>query len=60
MTYVLAGSVEHRDNLRNKVNIPAGDVQWMSAGSRVLHQEMLKGDTQGRTYSFQLWATNGT
>ncbi|MGB9464889.1 MAG: pirin family protein [Candidatus Acidiferrum sp.] len=60
ITYVLAGSVEHRDNLGNKGDIPAGDVQWMNAGSRLLHQEMLKGDTQGHMYSFQLWATNGT
>jgi quercetin 2,3-dioxygenase len=53
---VLAGSVEHRDSLGNKGKMTAGDVQWMTAGSGILHQEMPKGDQQGRMHGFQLWA----
>src|SRR5580704_9532567 len=45
ITYVLAGSVEHGDSLGNKGKMAAGDVQWMTAGSGILHQEMPKGDT---------------
>jgi quercetin 2,3-dioxygenase len=56
ITYVLAGSVEHRDSLGNKGKMTAGDVQWMTAGSGILHQEMPKGDVQGRMHGFQLWA----
>ena len=56
ITYVLAGSVEHGDSLGNKGTMGAGDVQWMTAGSGILHQEMPKGDTQGRMHGFQLWA----
>ena len=56
ITYVLAGSVEHGDSLGNKGKMAAGDVQWMTAGSGILHQEMPKGDTQGRMHGFQLWA----
>ena len=56
ITYVLAGSVEHRDSLGNKGVLGAGDVQWMTAGSGILHQEMPKGDEHGRMYGFQLWA----
>jgi len=56
ITYVLAGSVEHGDSLGNKGKMSAGDVQWMTAGSGILHQEMPKGDTQGRMHGFQLWA----
>jgi redox-sensitive bicupin YhaK (pirin superfamily) len=56
ITYVLAGSVEHGDSLGNKGIMTAGDVQWMTAGSGILHQEMPKGDTQGRMHGFQLWA----
>jgi quercetin 2,3-dioxygenase len=56
ITYVLAGSVEHGDSLGNKGKMTAGDVQWMTAGSGILHQEMPKGDTQGRMHGFQLWA----
>jgi redox-sensitive bicupin YhaK (pirin superfamily) len=56
ITYVLAGSVEHGDNLGNKGKMTAGDVQWMTAGSGILHQEMPKGDGQGRMHGFQLWA----
>src|SRR5712672_1842646 len=57
ITYVLAGSVEHGDSLGNKGKMGAGDVQWMTAGSGILHQEMPKGDAQGRMHGFQLWAT---
>jgi len=56
ITYVLAGSVEHGDSLGNKGKMGAGDVQWMTAGSGILHQEMPKGDAQGRMHGFQLWA----
>jgi hypothetical protein len=56
ITYVLAGRVEHGDSLGNKGQMGAGDVQWMTAGSGILHQEMPKGDTQGRMHGFQLWA----
>ncbi len=56
ITYVLAGSVEHGDSLGNRGAIQAGDVQWMTAGSGILHQEMPKGDPSGRMHGFQLWA----
>jgi redox-sensitive bicupin YhaK (pirin superfamily) len=56
ITYVLAGSVEHGDSLGNKGKMTPGDVQWMTAGSGILHQEMPKGDAQGRMHGFQLWA----
>jgi redox-sensitive bicupin YhaK (pirin superfamily) len=56
ITYVLAGSVAHGDSLGNKGSMGAGDVQWMTAGSGILHQEMPKGDAQGRMHGFQLWA----
>jgi redox-sensitive bicupin YhaK (pirin superfamily) len=56
ITYVLAGSVEHADSLGHKGTIAAGDVQWMTAGSGIIHQEMPKGDSQGRMHGFQLWA----
>jgi hypothetical protein len=56
ITYVLAGSVEHGDSLGNAGELGAGDVQWMTAGSGILHQEMPKGDAQGRMHGFQLWA----
>ncbi len=56
ITYVLAGKVEHADSTGNGGSIGAGDVQWMTAGSGILHQEMPKGDAQGRMYGFQLWA----
>ena len=56
ITYVLAGSVEHGDSLGNKGKMTAGDVQWMTAGSGILHQEMPKGDDRGRMHGFQLWA----
>ena len=56
ITYVLNGDVEHGDSLGNKGMISSGDVQWMTAGSGIIHQEMPKGDQNGRMYGFQLWA----
>jgi quercetin 2,3-dioxygenase len=56
ITYVLAGSVEHGDSLGNRGTLGAGDVQWMTAGSGILHQEMPQGDPRGRMHGFQLWA----
>jgi redox-sensitive bicupin YhaK (pirin superfamily) len=56
ITYVLAGEVAHGDSLGNKGRMGAGDVQWMTAGSGILHQEMPSGDAQGRMHGFQLWA----
>jgi len=56
ITYVLAGNVDHGDSLGNSGTLGAGDVQWMTAGSGILHQEMPKGDGQGRMHGFQLWA----
>ncbi len=56
ITYVLAGSVEHGDSMGNKGVISSGDIQWMTAGSGIIHQEMPKGDTKGRMHGFQLWA----
>ena len=53
---MLAGEVEHGDSLGNKGKMTAGDVQWMTAGSGILHQEMPKGDEHGRMHGFQLWA----
>jgi hypothetical protein len=55
VTYVLAGTVEHGDSLGNRGAIAAGDVQWMTAGSGIIHQEMPKGDPSGRMHGFQLW-----
>jgi quercetin 2,3-dioxygenase len=56
ITYVLAGEVAHGDSLGNKGRMTSGDVQWMTAGSGILHQEMPKGDANGRMHGFQLWA----
>jgi hypothetical protein len=56
ITYVLGGDVEHGDSMGNRGSITAGDVQWMTAGSGVIHQEMPKGDVRGRLEGFQLWA----
>jgi len=56
ITYVLAGQVEHGDSLGNHGNLGAGDVQWMTAGRGILHQEMPQGDAHGRMHGFQLWA----
>ena len=56
ITYVLAGQVDHGDSLGNSGTLSGGDVQWMTAGSGIIHQEMPKGDAQGRMHGFQLWA----
>jgi quercetin 2,3-dioxygenase len=56
ITYVLAGEVEHGDSLGNRGTLGAGDVQWMTAGSGIMHQEMPRGDAKGRMHGFQLWA----
>jgi len=56
ITYVLAGTVEHGDSLGNRGSLGAGDIQWMTAGSGILHQEMPQGDSHGRMHGFQLWA----
>ena len=56
ITYVLEGDVEHQDSLGNKGNIRSGDVQWMTAGSGIIHQEMPQGDAKGRMWGFQLWS----
>src|SRR4029079_9356692 len=56
ITYVLAGQVEHGDSLGNRGNLGAGDVQWMTAGREIRHQEMPQGDAHGRMHGFQLWA----
>lgn len=56
ITYVLSGTVDHGDSLGNEGSLGAGDVQWMTAGRGILHQEMPKGDETGRMHGFQLWA----
>jgi hypothetical protein len=56
ITYVLAGNVNHGDSLGNKGTISAGDVQWMTAGSGIIHQEMPHGNERGQMHGFQLWA----
>ena len=56
ITYVLHGEVDHGDSLGNTGTLAAGDVQWMTAGRGIMHQEMPRGDAQGRMHGFQLWA----
>ena len=56
ITYVLAGEVAHADSIGNRGSINAGDVQWMTAGRGIIHQEMPRGDAVGRMHGFQLWA----
>ena len=56
ITYVLAGTVEHGDSLGNRGRLGAGDLQWMTAGSGILHQEMPQGNARGQMHGFQLWA----
>lgn len=55
ITYVLGGTVEHSDSLGNSGSLGAGDVQWMTAGSGILHQEMPQGNAAGQMHGFQLW-----
>ena len=56
ITYVLAGTVDHADSLGNRGKLGAGDIQWMTAGSGILHQEMPAGNAKGQMHGFQLWA----
>ena len=56
ITYVLAGEVDHGDSLGNTGTLGAGDVQWMTAGSGIMHQEMPRGNAKGQMHGFQLWA----
>jgi len=56
ITYILSGKVEHGDSLGNQGVLAAGDVQWMTAGSGIIHQEMPRGDSDGKMHGFQLWA----
>ena len=56
ITYVLDGTVEHGDSLGNQGTLGPGSVQWMTAGSGILHQEMPRGNAQGQMHGFQLWA----
>ena len=56
ITYILSGTVEHGDSLGNQGSLGAGDIQWMTAGRGILHQEMPKGDANGQIHGFQLWA----
>lgn len=56
ITYMLAGTVEHGDSLGNRGSLSPGEVQWMTAGSGIIHQEMPRGDAGGRMHGFQLWA----
>ena len=56
ITYILKGSVEHKDSLGNSGELSDGDLQWMTAGSGILHQEMPKGNNLGQMHGFQLWA----
>jgi quercetin 2,3-dioxygenase len=56
ITYVLDGDIEHQDSLGNGGIISGGDLQWMTAGGGIYHQEMPRGAESGRMYGFQLWA----
>ncbi|MDB4208537.1 pirin family protein [Amylibacter sp.] len=56
ITYVLEGNVDHADSLGNSGSLGAGDIQWMTSGSGILHQEMPKGNSHGQMHGFQLWA----
>src|SRR4051812_46527922 len=56
ITYILDGDVEHKDSLGNEGVIGPGDIQWMTAGSGIIHQEMPQGDKKGNMWGFQLWA----
>lgn len=56
ITYMLTGRVDHGDSMGNSGVITAGDIQWMTAGSGIIHQEMPRGDDDGVLWGFQLWA----
>ena len=56
ITYVLEGKVEHKDSIGNEGDLLSGDVQWMTAGSGIMHQEMPSGNSKGQMHGFQLWA----
>src|SRR5215813_8869562 len=56
ITYVLKGTVSHGDSLGNSGTLGSGDIQWMTAGRGILHQEMPQGDPDGKMHGFQLWA----
>jgi redox-sensitive bicupin YhaK (pirin superfamily) len=56
ITYMLYGTVAHGDSMGNQGTIDSGDVQWMTAGSGIIHQEMPKGRKDGLMWGFQLWA----
>jgi quercetin 2,3-dioxygenase len=55
VTYMLEGSVHHRDSLGNAGLIGPGDVQWMTSGRGILHEEMPRRGPSGAIYGFQLW-----
>ncbi|MGB1264995.1 MAG: pirin family protein [Nereida ignava] len=55
ITYVLNGTVDHGDSLGNTGTLGAGDVQWMTAGRGIMHQEMPHGNAAGQMHGFQLW-----
>jgi redox-sensitive bicupin YhaK (pirin superfamily) len=55
VTYMLEGTVRHRDSLGNAGTIGSGDVQWMTSGSGIMHEEMPRRSPQGNIYGFQLW-----
>ena len=56
ITYILSGQVDHKDSLGNAGTLEAGDIQWMTSGSGILHQEMPRGNANGQMHGFQLWA----
>ncbi len=56
ITYVLQGNVAHEDSMGNRGVISSGDIQWMTAGSGIIHQEMPQGEADGGMWGMQLWA----
>ena len=56
VTYLFDGEIMHRDSLGTVQSIRPGEVNWMTAGRGILHQEMPQGDAKGRMHGFQLWA----
>ena len=55
VTYMLAGEVDHRDSIGNAGAIGAGDIQWMTAGGGIMHEEMPRAPEDGHMEGFQLW-----